>query len=242
MEICGFLSNDLSEVMDEITLVLVCKRPVMGVGKQRLVAHFGMEKTQKIAQALLNCALEDAVSWDGPVVIAPASYKDHDWAASLLPLSKKVKIQPQTRGNLGQRLNELDRTLRQDGLKKLIFIGSDAPSLTESDYEACRHALQRHDTVLIPASDGGVALMASRYPWPELAELPWSTDRLGVALADCCRRAGWSVALLEQRSDVDEMADCLRLVALLRNDERSARQQLYTLVCEFIDKIEIEAC
>lgn len=225
--------------MEEIALVLVCKRPARGIGKQRLVASLGMERTQQIAQALLNCALEDAINWDGPVVIAPAAKEDHEWAAALLPSARSIRIHPQTPGNLGQRLNGLDGKLRREGLTQLVYIGSDAPLLTEADYAACRDALQRHDTVLVPATDGGVALMASRYPWPMLTDLPWSTDRLGAALMSCCRGAGQSVALLEQRSDVDELTDCLDLVASLQNDGRSARRQLHALICEITHKVEL---
>ncbi|SDH15344.1 DUF2064 domain-containing protein [Nitrosomonas sp. Nm132] len=224
--------------MDEITLVLVCKRPALGIGKQRLVARLGMEKTRQIAQALLNCALEDVKNWQGPVVIAPALEADHDWAATLLLSSKSVRIRPQATGNLGQRLNGIDSKLRSEGLKQLVYIGSDAPLLTETDYAACRAALQHHDTVLIPATDGGVALMASCHPWPLLVSLPWSTDQLGAALIDCCRSAGQSVALLAQRSDVDKLEDCLELVALLQNEERPARRQLHALVSNIINKME----
>ncbi len=217
--------------MDEIALVLVCKRPALGVGKQRLAASVGIERAQQIAQALLTCALEDAKNWNNLVVIAPASEEDHDWAGTLLPSSMTVWIQPQTIGNLGQRLNELDCKLRNKGLKQLVYIGSDAPSLTKNDYADCRTALQHHDTVLIPATDGGIALMANCTPWPVLADLPWSTDQLGAALMDCCRRAGQSIAMLEQRSDVDKLEDCLKLITLLQHDVRPARRQLRALVC-----------
>ncbi|WP_304056339.1 DUF2064 domain-containing protein [Nitrosomonas communis] len=225
--------------MVDMALVLVCKRPALGVGKQRMATNLGMERTQQIAQALLNCALEDAKSWNGPVVIAPASAEDHDWAATLLPSSRFIQIQPQTVGNLGQRLNELDNKLRYEGLKQLIYIGSDAPLLMQLDYAACRVALQHHDTVLIPATDGGVALMASCCPWPELADLPWSSGQLGAALIDCCRSAGQSVAILESRSDVDELADCLELVRLLQNDGRPARRRLHALVCDIANTMKI---
>lgn len=226
-------------VIDEVALVLVCKRPTLGVGKQRLAAAIGMERAYHVAQALFACALEDAKNWHGPVVIAPASAEDCQWAASVMTTSEKVWIQPQTTGNLGQRLNGLDNMLRDKGLKQLVYIGSDAPLLTDNDYAACRAALRHHDTVLIPAIDGGVVLMASHCPWPVLVDLPWSTHRLGATLTACCRRTGQSVALLAQSSDVDELENCLQLVTLLQNDERPARNQLHALVCAIADDLKI---
>jgi len=177
--------------MTEAVLVLVCKRPALGTGKQRLTASLGPEAAKRIADAMLACALEDARAWPGPVVIAPAHMDDQAWAEGLLPeAGSKVRVQPQADGNLGQRLNTLDRTLRAAGLEQLFYIGSDAPAFGADHYAAASDALNHHDTVLVPSSDGGVVLMGSCQPWPGLSGLPWSTPCLGVALADSCRAAG----------------------------------------------------
>lgn len=226
--------------MDETTLVLVCKRPTPGIGKQRLAASLGIETTQQVAKALLACAVEDACDWPGPVVIAPASADDTEWAQALsAPIPSSVLIVPQVAGNLGQRLNALDQTLRSQGMKQLVFIGSDSPGLDTTDYAASRTALQHTDVVLIPALDGGVVLMASRCTWPELSDLPWSSDQLGAALIDSCRVAGRSVKTLGQGYDVDEADDFVKLVTLLGQDPRSARRALLELTKCIIPAMKI---
>lgn len=216
----------------ETTLVLICKRPLPGIGKQRLAASLGIKVAHEIAQALLDCALEDMRAWEGPLVISPASSHDLRWASNLLPSHSRVSVHPQTAGNLGQRLNALDRTLRTNRPIRLIYIGSDAPLLTDSDYKNCREALQQYETVLIPALDGGVTLMASNSPWPELSHLPWSTDQLGETLTNLCLEAGQTVIRLNPNLDVDEMQDIERLVTPLKADPRPARRRLYALVCK----------
>lgn len=226
--------------MTEPTLILVCKRPAPGIGKQRLTASLGTEMTQKVANALLACALEDACNWSGPVVIAPASVEDVEWAQALsAPVLSPVTIVPQVAGNLGQRLNALDQTLRAQGMKQLVFIGSDSPGLDTADYAATRAALQHADIVLIPALDGGVVLMANRYAWPNLSALPWSSDQLGVALMNACRSARQSVKTLGPGTDVDEMEDLVRLVILLRRDSRPARCALLELTQNIISTLKI---
>jgi glycosyltransferase A (GT-A) superfamily protein (DUF2064 family) len=216
--------------MTEPTLILVCKRPAPGSGKQRLTASLGIEMTQKVADALLACALEDACNWPGPVVIAPANVEDVEWARALsAPAPSPVTIVPQVAGNLGQRLNALDQTLRAQGMEQLVFIGSDSPGLDTADYAATCAALQHTDIVLIPALDGGVVLMANRYAWPDLSALPWSSDQLGVALIDACRTARQSVKTFGHGTDVDEMEDLVRLVSLLQRDSRPARCALLEL-------------
>ncbi len=217
--------------MTKIALVMVCKRPVLGKGKQRLVARLGIGKTQQIASALLACALEDACEWPDPVVIAPAEASDSEWAQALAAvIPSPVIIAPQVAGNLGQRLNALDQTLRAQGMKQFAFIGSDAPGLTTADYLAARVALQHSDVALIPALDGGVVLMANRCAWPDLSTLPWSSGQLGIALKNVCHRAGLSVATLKQNYDVDELHDVMKLPSLLQQDVRPARRALLELV------------
>ena len=221
--------------MTEAALVLVCKRPASGIGKQRLAASIGGEAANRIAEALLACALEDAQAWPGPVVISPADPTDHAWASALLPQARarlKIRVELQAEGNLGQRLNALDHKLRVDGLEQLVYIGSDAPLLAAPDYAAVYDALMNYDTVLKPAADGGVVLMASRRGWPSLSGLPWSTTRLGAALADCCRSASQSVVNLTQSFDVDEEDDVIRLIEALNTDQRPARRALHGLACD----------
>ncbi|MBX9895830.1 MAG: DUF2064 domain-containing protein [Nitrosomonas sp.] len=227
--------------MNEVTLVLVCKRPAPGVGKQRLAAKLGQETAYRIAEALLACALEDAAEWPGPVVIAPAGAADADWARSL-PISRSmaVAVLPQETGNLGQRLNALDQTLRMQGREHLFFIGSDAPGLLASDYAAARDALQHADVALIPAADGGVVLMANRKPWPDMSALPWSSNRLEEALTGLCRRAGCSVSAVGHGYDVDEWHDVVKLAALLRQDQRPARRALLQMVSRILSEKDVQ--
>jgi uncharacterized protein len=217
----------------QAALVLVCKRPASGIGKQRLAASLGLETASRIAEALLACALEDARDWPVPVIIAPSHPADYAWAHALLPeMRSKVGVEPQSTGNLGQRLNALDHKLRSAGLEQLVYIGSDAPALTAADYAAASKTLLDYDIVLKPAVDGGVVLMASRQHWPALGGLPWSTARLGPDLADCCRAAGQSIAELARSFDVDEEDDVVRLIAALKTDRRPARRALHLLACE----------
>lgn len=204
-------------------LVLLCKRPALGHGKQRLAAHLGTAAALEIAERLLDCALEDLAQWPGQRVIAPDAPEHEDWAAARLPGGLCL---PQPAGNLGERLNALDRTLRAADHPALIFLGSDAPALAEDDYRRVRTALDETETVLLAARDGGVVLMASRRPWPDLSDLPWSTPGLGEALAECCRRAGHAVRICGESFDVDEPADLLLARRALADDPRPARRRL----------------
>jgi glycosyltransferase A (GT-A) superfamily protein (DUF2064 family) len=166
--------------------------------------------------------------------------EDVEWARALsAPVISPVTVVPQGTGNLGQRLNALDQTLRAQGMKQLVFIGSDSPGLDSADYATTREALQHADIVLIPARDGGVVLMANRYAWPDLSPLPWSSDQLGAALINACRNARQTVKTLRPGTDVDEMEDLVRLVSLLQRDSRPARCALLELTQNIISTLKI---
>jgi rSAM/selenodomain-associated transferase 1 len=204
-------------------LVIFCKRPKPGVGKQRIAADMGSDAALQLSELLLACALEDAAGWDGPVVISPARQDDAPWARKLLP---EATIIPQRGANLGERLNHVDREIRQLGGQRVLYIGTDAPGLTVATLASASQALQQTDAVIIPARDGGVTLLGSRRPWPELAALPWETAHLAGALTDCCDFAGLTLTKLPKGYDVDRREDLLDAAADLRADSRHARQSL----------------
>lgn len=223
--------------MTQATLVLVCKRPALGVGKQRLAAKLGPEIALQIAEALLACALEDVLAWPNKVVVAPADYNDCVWATQFFGNARSdIKVLPQFSGNLGQRLNALDHTLRTSGFNQLIYIGSDAPDISLADYIAVSDALVNVDTVFKPTMDGGVSIMASRKPWPNLTDLPWSTSQLGENLSLLCQQSEHSVAKLSVGFDVDELEDLSFVVEKLAHDQRPARRALCKLAQQIIQQ------
>jgi glycosyltransferase A (GT-A) superfamily protein (DUF2064 family) len=213
-----------SEGTENATLVVFCRRPAPGVGKQRIAAALGQDLALTLADHLLACALEDAASWPGAVVLAPACAEDRDWAAGLLGCGPRVL--PQDDGNLGERLSRVDRELRAAGVARLIYIGSDAPLHDCAFYARARTALEHADAVLGPAEDGGVTLMGARVPWPGIADLPWSTPGLGAALDRRCRSHGMKVQALTSQYDIDEADALPRLYRDLGRDPRPARTAL----------------
>ncbi len=238
--LCHGAGASLVDLTASTTLVLLFKRPLAGQGKQRLAAGLGVESACYLAEGFLGCALEDLHDWPGPVILAPSDSADAGWAAELLP---GAVVLSQAGGNLGQRLVSLDQQLRQQGHQRLVYIGSDAPALTPRHYREVMTALNQAEiernarsptelnptvVVLSAAGDGGVTLMANSQPWPaELTALPWSTDTLGQALAECCQRNGLQVSYIEPCYDIDFEQDLARLRRDLAQDPRPARQALY---------------
>ena len=217
-------------------LVLFCKQPRLGYGKQRLAASIGQTQTLAIAEALVDCALEDVLSWKGPVVVAAAAPTEAAWARSLTLNAalrdKEVTVKVQCAGNLGERIADMDARLRSEGANRIVIMGSDAPLLEPSHYERITETLITTDVVLADGADGGVTLMASRSGWPALDRLPWSTNRLADALSAACTSSGRSVHRFDGGSDLDEQLDIGPILEKLGDDPRPARQALVSLLRE----------
>ncbi len=213
------------------TLVLICKRPVLGHGKQRLAASLGAETALRIADALLRCALEDLAAWPGPKVLCPSSSNDALWAAGLLEASCPIVCQGE--GNLGARLVKLDNQLRQHGHREILYMGSDAPMLTVPHFSEAAQGLTNAQVVLSAAKDGGVVLMGTAAPWPNLEALPWSTERLGRELQALCEIHGLAVQHIRPGYDIDIEQDLHQLFTDLRDDRRPGRVRLLSVLDEW---------
>jgi len=219
-------------------VIVFCKRPHAGSGKQRLAADIGRAQAHAIAEALLQCAMEDVCDWPGRLVIAPASAVDRDWAQSL---HQAADVMVQRDGNLGQRLQHIDRNLLQQGCAQRIYIGTDAPLLSAETLRQAAQAMRHNDVVLQPALDGGVTLMATTPAWPDLSGLPWSQHALGLELQASCLCAGHSVFLMPASMDVDVLGDLQRLRSALLEDTRPSRQQLLQAMGAVLDNGSMEA-
>jgi glycosyltransferase A (GT-A) superfamily protein (DUF2064 family) len=192
--------------------------------KRRLATRIGRPAATVAAHHLAACALEDVSAWSGDVCYAPAERRDLKWLTARVGTAASVVLQ---RGaNLGERLNHVDAVLRERGVSREIFIGTDCPEIDAEYLREAAAALRKHDAVLGPAADGGVVLMGARRPWPDLAALPWSTPRLHSALARLCRVHGWSLATLGQRRDIDTPGDLASIGTSLAADARPARRAL----------------
>ncbi|UTW12988.1 TIGR04282 family arsenosugar biosynthesis glycosyltransferase [Marinobacterium rhizophilum] len=215
-----------------MTLILFCKRPRPGVGKQRLVPALGPHGAFRVAELLHQCALAQLAEWPHSRIVACADADDCDAYRNAHPWIDRVVAQQD--GNLGQRINRIDRTLRAAGHQRQLIIGSDMPEQTSQLIRAASALLDEQDIVLSAATDGGVTLMAARKPWPDLAALPWSTPQLGQALVECCEQAGYSVGWVAPCDDVDTIEDLCRLRASLASDTRAPQRALHTLIQELV--------
>lgn len=230
------MNTFIPPIADEATLVVFCKRPLLNQGKTRLASSIGAKAAYLIAVELLNCALDDAMQWPGNVVLTISHPEDFEWACQLMDREYSVVTQPI--GNLGVRINHMDKVLREKRHERLAFIGTDAPMLTPYHYQQTIAALNDHSYVLSRADDGGVGIMANARPWPDIRQLPWSTDALCDGLLALCleekRSSNVTTHMILPSYDIDEIQDLFKALQNLKSDTRGSRHQLLAVIEQII--------
>ena len=121
----------------------------------------------------------------------------------------------QTKGNLGQRMENAFRTAFEKGYKKVLIVGSDLYSLKTSHIEKALHQLDKKEVVIGPAQDGGYYLLGLKKNLPALfCNKSWGTSTvLKETLNDLKLK---SIFLIEPLNDIDNFEDLNKETKLLK--------------------------
>lgn len=188
-------------------LIVIAKEPVPGRVKTRLCPPFTPEQAADLARAALADTLD-------AVAATPATARTLCLAGSpgpWLPAGFTV---------IGQRGDGLDERLAAafDDAHRgrpQVLIGMDTPQVTPALLARAGRALADHDAVFGPAADGGFWLLGLAEPDDGLLRgVPMSRPGTGEVQLGRLRRAGLTVAMLPELTDVDTVADIDEVAAL----------------------------
>ena len=184
----------------------------------------------------LAASLYAAVLADSFTAVAACGAHEHFvfWADEPGQAPSSFSSGRQRGASLGERLNAAFDELLGAKVSRALIAGSDAPSLAAAHLDAALAALERHDVVLGPATDGGYWAVGLRRPAPAIfRDIPWSTDRVLEVTVARARAAGLTVATAATLADLDTPGDLARLVGRLAAGEGAcgtlARAELESL-------------
>lgn len=120
----------------------------------------------------------------------------------------EYSYQPQSEGDLGERMFSAMATSLGQGRRRVVLVGSDCPGITGEILGSAFSLLREHDLVLGPARDGGYYLIGLTAAHPALfQDLPWGTAAVLVQTQIRAARLGLKTALLEPLTDIDRPED-----------------------------------
>ncbi len=195
------------------SVVVFAKAPRPGIVKTRLIPRIGADAAAALHARLVEHTLATAcASGIGPVELCCAPHTDDPFFSScgnryLITLACQVE------GDLGARmLAACTRTLTAAG--SIILIGTDCPALTASHLKQAVQALaDGNDAVLIPAEDGGYALIGlNRCDALLFHDIEWGGATVMAATRERLHRLQWRWKELETLWDVDRPEDYRRLL------------------------------
>ena len=214
---------------DALTIVFA-KAPRAGEVKTRLIPLLGAEGAAALHRQLTHRTLVTAMEADrGPVELHGAPDAND---AFLKDCARRfaIALVPQRGDNLGARLcNAFDDGLARHS--RVIIIGTDCPVLTTHHLHGVQAALAGgDDAVLIPAEDGGYALIGLTRCANHLFEnIPWGSDAVLAITRERLQALHWRWHEMETLWDIDRTEDYRRWSELcLANEDHHVA---YAVAC-----------
>ena len=184
--------------MPKPRIIIFVKAPRPGFVKTRLAAALGNE-----AACAAYCQLTETVlAHLAPLPHLEIRFTPDDAENEITQwLRGDWSARPQGNGDLGERMHRAFTEANSPA----IIIGSDCPEVEMSDLQAASEALQTHDAVFGPATDGGYWLIGLNAPCQPLFEgIEWSTESVLKTTLAKADEADLSVHLLRELADVDD--------------------------------------
>jgi rSAM/selenodomain-associated transferase 1 len=201
-------------------ILLFVKYPDKGKVKTRLAATVGDDRAVEIYRQLVAtvCAqLPPSGTTVAAMYDPPGRMRDTEAWLQPLCSGRDLLIRPQAFGDLGVRLEEAFRGAFREGFTEAAAIGSDCVDIAPELFDETWTALETHDVVLGPTTDGGYYLIALKGNHPELFRgISWSTETACEETVAAAEAAGLRVYRLRELCDVDTEDDWRRVQARLK--------------------------
>jgi uncharacterized protein len=158
---------------EPVAVAVLAKAPIAGFVKTRLIPVLGARGAAVLQERLVERAVETACAAAiGPVTLWTTPDESHPVFQSI-GARLGITLARQADGDLGARMLAAITAANTC----VLLIGSDCPALTLDHLRAAADVLRdRAPAVVIPAEDGGYALIGLRTSEPALfSDMPWST-------------------------------------------------------------------
>lgn len=194
---------------DAVVLVFA-KAPVIGEVNTRLIPDIGVNAATQLQAELIHSRLENfnknnlckVELWCSPD-------SNHDFFQACQK-QYDVALFDQQGNDLGERMSQSIKESLQR-FKRVVLIGTDAPSLALEHIEQAIKQLGDHDVVIGPAEDGGYVLIGmSRHCDEVFQSVEWGSDTVLEDTRENIMNNNLTSFELEPCWDIDRVEDYLR--------------------------------
>jgi rSAM/selenodomain-associated transferase 1 len=198
--------------LTEERLVVFAKAPRLGQVKTRLCPPLNAESALELHCALVEQTISKLERISRPDFAHWVFVSEALEEPSLFKIPDTWTLRIQRGKNLGERLENAFRTAFEDGVKRIVVVGSDSPTVPLECIDEAFEELTRHDVVIGPALDGGYYLLGSSRFVPELfRDISWGGPQVLQETDEALIRTGRSFTHLIPWYDIDTDEDLVRL-------------------------------
>jgi len=189
-------------------ILFFVKAPAHGAVKTRLGARIGGQRAAELYQCFGRDLLRTLTTLAVPLVCC--FHPSEAGAACAEWLGEHLVYRPQRGDDLGQRMARAFRQAFDEGFSRVLLIGSDSPDLPLGLFERAFVALDTHEAVIGPSSDGGYYLIgftAQGFLPAVFENVQWSTADVFRRTMNILQRHRRRTCVLPQWHDVDTWSD-----------------------------------
>ncbi len=196
------------------SIVMFSKAPEPGEVKTRLTSYMSDIDAASFHEAFVLDTLDSLVGIENSdIYIACHPDKEHSFFKELEE-SFDIKAFSQTGGDLGERMENALRYLRDNGHKEIVIIGSDSPTLPAEILDEAFERLKECELVIGPSLDGGYYLIGISGKIPDLfCGIDWGTDKVFEETLQKAKENKLDFSVLPFWYDIDTIKE-LRFMAI----------------------------
>ncbi|MDY7006883.1 MAG: TIGR04282 family arsenosugar biosynthesis glycosyltransferase [Cyanobacteriota bacterium] len=195
--------------MEHQQLIIFTRYPEPGKTKTRLIPALGAEGAANLQRQMTETTVKKANKLlDFISLSVEVRFVGGDLQLMKNWLGSDLKYQEQGMGDLGERMARAFESAFNQGMKSVIIIGIDCPSLTPEIILQAFTKLTKSDVIIGPATDGGYYLIGLRKIIPELFQgINWGTSEVLSKTVATAQSLKLVIDYLPKLSDIDRPED-----------------------------------
>jgi len=188
----------MSDNMVKNIVIIMCKAPIEGKVKTRLMTVYSAKQAMQLHQAMATTVIERAKRLFEHVWLAVDDVQHPFFKPFDLPLHA------QGIGDLGERMSRLMLQAIQQGHENILFLGTDSPHMPDLRLMEAFEALKNHDVVFGAVEDGGYDCIGMKGAHSELfLAIDWGTESVLKQSLRIAKQHHLQYCILEESFDVD---------------------------------------
>ena len=222
----------MTKTDDKRCILFFVKYPQVGQVKTRLGSQVGAAHAAELYKRFVLDMLSTLNGLDTDIIIAvePAGA----CGAFAQWTGRQYRYIGQVGRNIGEKMKNALAAAFEQGYDRVVLIGSDLPDLPGDFLGYALDALDRYDTVMGPAHDGGYYLVGLRRDsfLPQVFRgMTWGGEEVFTETMTVLDRGGRRTYVLHQWYDIDTEADLHNLV-IRCDDTKGAAVQTISYIAE----------